>query len=107
MQNGRESSTSAVVEPSSTESLSSQTDESITSRYQTSVDDSESSSTLSKFDEVVTTIPSELLSSHLEQQGTSKAGKQYTDHCFFNCKEFSPVTHNITLFPETEGGFVS
>ena len=42
MQDGDGSSTSTVVEPSSTESLSTQTDEPITSRHQTSVDDSAS-----------------------------------------------------------------
>ena len=78
VQNDRESSTPAVIESSSTETLSSQTDESITSRYQTSMDDSESSSTLSKIDEVFTTIHSELLSSISEQQETSEAGEQCT-----------------------------
>ena len=70
------SSTPAVVVPSSIESSSSQTDESIITPQQTSMDDSASSSTPSTFDEVSTSIHSEVPSSDSDLQVTSKAGEQ-------------------------------
>ena len=95
MQDGDGSSTSTVVEPSSTESLSTQTDEPITSRHQTSVDDS--ASNLSELE--ISTLLQIQSSSNSDLQGTSKAGNQTSiDRTLLPWLVTKVLCYKMTLF---------